>query len=56
MEKLRGMQFEDAGEVCMYTQNVVSSYTSDRFSDIYAKWLKRHGKCIQIYGDYIEKV
>ena len=37
---LPGMRFEDARELCIYAKNVVSSYTSDWFSDIYAKWLQ----------------
>ena len=32
--KLSGMRFVDATELCICTQNFVSSYTSDWFSDI----------------------
>ena len=54
--KLHGMRFEDATELYINTQNFVSSYTSDWFSDIYAKWSQRHIKYIQIRSNYVEKV
>jgi hypothetical protein len=50
---LRGVRFENANELRLYTQTVISSYGSDWFSD---KWLQRHRNCIQIHGDYVEKV
>ena len=53
---LRGERFEDARELSIFTQNVVSSFSSDWFRDTYDKWLQRHKKCIQFHGDYIEKV
>jgi len=52
---LRGVRFENARELCVCTQNLVSSYDSDWYSEIYGKWLKRHRKCIQLHGGYVEK-
>ena len=52
MGKLSVMRFEDATELCIYS----SSYTSDWLSDIYAKWLQRHRKCIQIRIYFVENL
>ena len=52
---LRDVGFEDASELHMYTQNVVSSYDSDWFSDTYAILLQRHRKCIKFCGCDVEK-
>ena len=40
---LPDMRLEDATELCIYTQNFVSSYNSDYFSESNV-WLQRHRK------------
>ena len=53
---LRGIRFESAQELTRETQRSVASFSQEWYSDTYAKWVRRHQKCVAIAGDYVEKV
>ena len=53
---LRGIHFDTAEELTKQTQIVVASFSEDWYIETYNKWLGRHRKCVDIAGDYVEKV
>ena len=53
---MRGRRFTDLQEIRMAVRKAISGYSSDWYSDIYNKWVKRHRKCIAHNGEYFEKL
>lgn len=53
---LRGIRFDSAEELTKQSQIIVSSITEDWYVETYNKWVSRHRKCVDIAGDYVEKV
>lgn len=54
--QLRGKRFDSADDLVKHTQAIVSSFTDSWYVETYNKWISRHRKCIEIAGDYVEKV
>ena len=50
------IRFDSAEELTKQTQIIVSSLTEDWYMETYTKWMSRHKKCVDIAGDYVEKV
>lgn len=53
---LRGIRFDSAEDLTKQTQRIVSSLTPEWYTETYSKWVDRHKKCVDIAGDYVEKV
>ena len=45
-----------ADDLVRQTQSIVTSFTDSWYVKTYNKWISRHRKCIEIAGDYVEKV
>jgi len=54
--QLRGKRFDSADDLVQHTQAIVSSFTDSWYVETYNKWISRHRKCVEIAGDYVEKV
>jgi histone-lysine N-methyltransferase SETMAR len=53
---LRGIRFDSATELTKHSQMIVSSFSEDWYKETFSKWVDRHKKCVEIAGDYVEKV
>lgn len=53
---LRGIWFDSATELTKHSQMIVSSFSEDWYKETFSKWVDRHKKCVEIAGDYVEKV
>lgn len=53
---LRGLRFDSAEELVKQSQLIVSSLSEDWYVETFRKWVSRHKKCVDIAGDYVEKV
>ena len=49
---------DSADDLVKHTQAIVSSFTDTwyMYVETYNKWISRHRKCVEIAGDYVEKV
>ena len=54
--QLRGIRFDSADDLTKQAQAVVSSFSEEWYVETYTKWISRHRKCVDLAGDYVEKV
>lgn len=54
--QLRGQHFESVSDLKNCTMRVVKSFDSDWYTATFDQWVKRHRKCVETGGDYVEKV
>ena len=54
--QLRGIRFDSADDLTEQAQAVVLSFSEERYVETYTKWISRHRKCVDLAGDYVEKV
>ena len=54
--QLRGIRFDSATELVKRTSAIVASFPKEWYAETYSKWVSRHKKCIELGGDYVEKV
>jgi len=47
---------DSADDLVKHTQAIFSSFTDSWYVETYNKWITRHRKCVEITGDYVEKV
>jgi len=47
---------DSADNRAKHTQALVSSFTDSWYVETYNKWVSRQRKCVEIAGDYVEKV
>jgi len=47
---------DSADTLVKHKQAIVSSFTYSWYVETYNKWISRHRKCVEIAGDYVEKV
>ena len=47
---------DSADDLVKHKQDIVSSFTDSWYVETYNKWITRHRKCVEIAGDYVEKV
>jgi len=47
---------KDSADLAKHTQAIVSSLTDSWYVETYNKWISRQRKCLEIAGDYVEKV
>ena len=47
---------DSADDLVKHTQAIVSSLSDSWYVETYNKWITRHRKCVEIAGDYVEKV
>jgi len=47
---------DSANDHVKHTQAIVSSFTHSWYVETYNKWITRQRKCVEIAGDYVEKV
>ena len=45
-----------ADDFVKHMQAIVSYFTDSWYVETYNKWISRHRKCVEIAGDYVEKV
>jgi len=45
-----------ADDLVKHTQAIVLSFIDSWYMETYNKWITRHRKCVEIAGDYVEKV
>ena len=54
--QLHGIRFDSADDLTKQAQAVVSSFSHEWYVETYNKWISRHRKCVDLAGDYVEKV
>ena len=52
---LRGMRFDNLSELRQAVMNVIFHMKTDQFVQIFDDWIRRHKKCVELKGDYVEK-
>ena len=52
---LRGMRFDNLSELRQAVMNVIFHMKTDQFVQIFDDWVRRHKKCMELKGDYVEK-
>ena len=52
---LRGMRFDNLSELRQAVMNVTFHMKTDQFVQIFDDWVRRHKKCVELKGDYVEK-
>ncbi|KAK3092613.1 hypothetical protein FSP39_004972 [Pinctada imbricata] len=52
---LRGQKFDNLHELRQEVLNITFRMKSEHFVHIFDDWLKRHKKCLELNGDYVEK-
>ena len=52
---LRGMGFNNLSELGQAVMNVIFHMKTDQFVQIFYDWVRRHKKCVELKGDYVEK-
>ena len=52
---LRGQKFDNLQELRQEVLNIIFQMKSEQFVHIFDDWLKRHKKCVELNGDYVEK-
>jgi transposase len=52
---LRGMRFDNLSELRQAVMNVIFHMKTDQFVQIFYDWVRRHKKCVELKGDYVEK-
>ena len=52
---LRGMRFDNLSELRQAVMNVIFHMKTDQFVQIFDDWVRRHKKCVELKGDYVEK-
>ena len=52
---LRGMRFDNLSELRQAVMNVIFHMKTDQFVQIFHDWVRRHKKCVELKGDYVEK-
>lgn len=52
---LRGQRFNNLQELRQEVLNIVSHMKPEQFVRIFDDWVKRHKKCVELNGDYVEK-
>jgi histone-lysine N-methyltransferase SETMAR len=50
---LRGMRF-NLSELRQVVMNVIFHMKTDQFVQIFHDWVRRHKKCVELKGDYVE--
>ena len=53
---LRGVRFDTATELTKQASMIVSSFSEGWYEETFNKWLDRHRKCVELKGNYVEKV
>jgi histone-lysine N-methyltransferase SETMAR len=51
---LRGMRFNDLSELRQAVMHVIFHMKTDQFVQIFDDWERRHKKCVEFKGDYVE--
>ena len=54
--KLCGQRFDSTSDLTKAARTIVSTFSEDWYAEIYRKWISRHQKCVDLNGDYVEKV
>ena len=54
--KLQGRRFDSTSDLTKAARTVVSTFSEDWYAEIYRKWILRQQKCVDLNGDYVEKV
>jgi hypothetical protein len=52
---LRGMRFDNLCELRQAVMKVIFHMKTDQFVQIFDDWARRHKKCVELKGDYVEK-
>ena len=52
---LQGMRFNNLSEIRQAVMNVIFHMKTDQFVQIFDQWVRRHKKCVELKGDYVEK-
>ena len=53
--ELRGQHHEDLEDLCLSVQHQLNILGRQGFEDVYARWVSRHQKCVDMKGEYFEK-
>lgn len=53
--QLRGMKFDNLGELKLEVSRIISKFDKQWFQNVFKSWVQRHEKCISCDGRYFEK-
>lgn len=52
---LKGRKFDSFHELSVAVQCVVAGLDQRWYKSVYEQWIRRHRKCVDLCGDYVEK-